>query len=88
MIKELGDFTKELPKNIKKDDVITVEGPYGNFTFNDSRAQQIWVAGGIGFTPFAARIEYLVSLDKKVDNIDFFYSARGENPYPELAFHL
>ncbi len=85
LIKELGDFTKELPKNIKKDDVITVEGPYGNFTFNDSRAQQIWVAGGIGFTPFAARIEYLVSLGKKVDNIDFFYSARGENPYPELA---
>lgn len=85
LIKELGDFTRELSKNIKKDDIITVEGPYGNFTFNDSKAQQIWVAGGIGVTPFAARLEYLVSLGKKVDNVDFFYSARGENPYPELA---
>ena len=26
-----------------------------------------------------------ISLGKKVDNVDFFYSARGENPYPELA---
>lgn len=85
LIKELGDFTKELPKNITKNDIITVEGPYGNFTFNDSKAHQIWVAGGIGFTPFAARLEYLLSLGKKVDNIDFFYSARGENLYPELA---
>lgn len=85
LIKELGDFTRELPKNITKDDIITVEGPYGNFIFNDSKAQQVWAAGGIGFTPFAARLEYLVSLGKKVDNIDFFYSARGENLYPELA---
>ena len=85
LIKELGDFTNELAVKIKKDDIITIEGPYGNFTFNDSRAQQIWVAGGIGFTPFAARLEYLVSLGKKVDNVDFFYSARGENLYPELA---
>lgn len=84
LIKELGDFTRELPKNIKKDDIVTVEGPYGDFTFNDSR-QQIWTAGGIGVTPFMARLEYIVSTGKKVDNIDFFYSARGENPYPELA---
>lgn len=85
LIKELGDFTRELPKNIKKDDIITIEGPYGSFTFNDTKAQQIWTAGGIGVTPFAARLEYLVSLGQKVDNVDFFYSARGENPYPELA---
>lgn len=85
LIKELGDFTRELHKNIKKDDIITIEGPYGSFTFNDSKAQQIWTAGGIGVTPFAARLEYLVSLGQKVDNVDFFYSARGENPYPELA---
>lgn len=84
LIKELGDFTKELPKNIKKDDIITIEGPYGCFTFSDNK-HQIWVAGGIGVTPFMSRLEYLLSLGKKVDNVDFFYSARGENPYTELA---
>lgn len=83
LIKELGDFTRELPKNIKTDDIITVEGPYGNFIFDDSK-NQIWTAGGIGITPFIARLEYLASADKKVENVDFFYSARGENPYPQI----
>ena len=83
IIKELGDYTASLKNNVKVEDVVIMEGPYGTFTFNSDN-QQVWVAGGIGITPFIARLEYLVSSGKKVDNVDFFYSARGENPFVEV----
>lgn len=52
IIKDLGDFTKQLGK-LKVGDKIFVEGPYGTFNYaNMPRKQQIWVAGGIGITPF------------------------------------
>ena len=65
IIKELGDYTKALKNSIKVTDVVLVEGPYGTFTF-ESTNQQIWVAGGIGITPFIARLEYLAAEGKKV----------------------
>lgn len=36
---------------------VTVEGPYGCFNFEDQQASQIWVGGGIGITPFIARLD-------------------------------
>jgi ferredoxin-NADP reductase len=40
---------------------VRVEGPYGRFDIGrqDRRAQQLWVAGGIGVTPFLAWLESL-----------------------------
>lgn len=83
IIKELGDYTKALKNSIKVTDVVLVEGPYGTFTF-ESTNQQVWIAGGIGITPFIARLEYLAAEGKKVDNVDFYYSSRGENPFKEI----
>ena len=71
------------PFSIAGCDKVLVEGPYGTFTF-ESTNQQIWVAGGIGITPFIARLEYLAAEGKKVDNVDFYYSSRGENPFKEI----
>jgi predicted ferric reductase len=39
-----------------------VEGPYGRFDFRHDRApEQVWVAAGIGATPFVAWLESLVA---------------------------
>ncbi len=52
VIKNLGDFTAKLDE-LKVDDYVFVEGPYGSFNYaNMVRKKQIWVAGGIGITPF------------------------------------
>ncbi len=52
-IKGLGDYTNDLFKKIKKGDQALVEGPYGHFTSNKMvKKHQIWIAGGIGITPF------------------------------------
>ena len=54
-IKDLGDFTELLQTQVQVGDPVKVEGPYGVFTQNRSSAsRQIWIAGGIGITPFLA----------------------------------
>ena len=55
--KELGDFTSTLNDRAKVGAVAQVEGPYGAFTFEDDCPMQIWIAGGIGITPFIARLK-------------------------------
>ncbi|SNQ44247.1 ferredoxin reductase family protein [Cellulophaga lytica] len=73
-IKALGRYTNNLSNKLKIGDFIVLEGAYGNFTFNDKKESQIWIAGGVGITPFLARMERLAKLDNK-QKIDFFYSA-------------
>ncbi|MDR1890461.1 MAG: ferric reductase-like transmembrane domain-containing protein [Zoogloeaceae bacterium] len=82
-IKELGDYTARLPATLRTGDGATVEGPYGCFHFESDKPRQIWVAGGIGVTPFIARLEELARQDGKAGNmVDLFYSAHK----PDAAF--
>jgi len=77
LIKGLGDYTNTLPSILKEGDSVEIEGPYGQFDFSTGKSRQIWVAGGIGITPFIARIEALATknLSKDVSEfIDLFYS--------------
>ncbi len=58
-IKALGDYTRKIPQQLRSGQAVTLEGPYGRFHLDSGRknAQQIWVAGGIGITPFLAALE-------------------------------
>ncbi len=58
-IKQLGDLTNRLPDMVRAGQNVRIEGPYGRFIFA-GRRPQIWVAGGIGITPFLARLESLI----------------------------
>lgn len=57
--KELGDYTRRLRETLRVGQPVKVEGPYGCFTFDDDRPRQIWIGGGIGITPFIARMKQL-----------------------------
>ena len=63
LIKELGDYTASLPARLHAGDLVCVEGPYGQFNFKRTAkghaAGQIWIGGGIGITPFIARMKHL-----------------------------
>jgi predicted ferric reductase len=59
VIKALGDHTRELPRTLRVGQTVTVEGPYGRFTFEGPEKRQIWIGAGIGITPFLARLEEL-----------------------------
>lgn len=61
--------------DLKKSDKIKVDGPEGDFTLPADNKPIVWIAGGIGITPFRSQIKYL--LDSNVDRkIHLIYSNR------------
>lgn len=74
MIKKLGDYTNQFESHFKAGDAIALEGPYGRFDFVDNQQGQIWVAGGIGITPFVARLEQLTEIGGSTAPVTLFYS--------------
>lgn len=81
-VKGLGDHTTRLPATLKVGDRARVEGPYGCFRFESNKPQQIWVAGGIGITPFLARLEELIHHGSATGAVNLFYCVRN----PDAAF--
>ncbi len=57
--KELGDYTRRLPERLHIGQPVSIEGPYGRFTFDDNCPRQIWIGAGIGITPFIAGMKEL-----------------------------
>lgn len=74
-IKACGDFTKKLYDTIETGDTASIQGPYGKLDYTMGTDKQVWVAGGIGITPFLSWLRNM-----KVDEakqIDFFYTVRS-----------
>ncbi|RLD37202.1 MAG: hypothetical protein DRI89_15430 [Bacteroidetes bacterium] len=62
VIKGLGDYTDDIAEKLKAGEPVKVEGPFGHFTNQYiNKTDQIWIAGGIGITPF-------LSLAKDISN--------------------
>lgn len=65
-VKASGDFTSDLVANVTVGDELRVDGPYGLFTLETTQSdEQIWIAGGVGITPFLALAPTLASGGKK-----------------------
>ncbi|MCD8516918.1 MAG: ferric reductase-like transmembrane domain-containing protein [Burkholderiaceae bacterium] len=77
-IKRLGDFTKTLPTTLTIGQVVGVQGPYGRFEFEPQDADQIWIAGGVGLTPFLARLQSLPE-GNQPNLIHFYLCVRDEH---------
>lgn len=89
-IKALGDFTGALAQQLQAGQAVAVEGPYGEFLFEAPGRRQIWIAGGIGVTPFLARLEHLANRVSDPPPIDFWYSTRNEEStrFPDALTEL
>ena len=82
--KALGDHTSTLHERLKPGMPVTVEGPYGCFTFDDTPPRQIWVGGGIGITPFIARLKEIAQRGEQAPNVDLFHCTTDYDP-PTMA---
>ncbi len=51
-MKALGDYTRRVRESLAAGAKASIEGPYGRFNPLKGEAKQVWVAGGIGITPF------------------------------------
>jgi predicted ferric reductase len=75
-IKACGDWTKFAHKNAKPNMTVLVEGPYGRMNYKLNDSAQIWIAGGIGITPFAS---WMRDFDQRLNrDIHFYYTVRAE----------
>jgi CDP-4-dehydro-6-deoxyglucose reductase len=62
---EEGRLSDWLFKELKKEDVVQVRGPRGNFTMKSAPEKPlVFVAGGTGFAPIKALIEQQILLNK------------------------
>ncbi len=71
-IKVHGDFTQKVSK-LKIGDMVTLSKPNGFFTFDEKNKNIVFLAGGIGITPFMSAIKYVS--EKNLNNkITLIYS--------------
>ena len=78
-IKALGDYTAHL-KNLKPGTTCLIEGPFGDFSYIKVQSRrQIWVAGGIGITPFIAMAKHLSENGEFDYAVDLYYSIKNQN---------
>ncbi|MHC1681499.1 MAG: ferric reductase-like transmembrane domain-containing protein [Clostridiaceae bacterium] len=86
-IKTLGDHTKSLYENLKIGDEFLVSGPHGKFNYETGVRNQIWVAGGIGITPFRSFCQSGVSKEFSID-LFYAYNNKDEGAYIEELIAL
>ena len=76
-VKASGDFTRALFTHLKAGRDAIVEGAHGMFDYKTSGQKQIWIAGGIGLTPF---LSFLRDMDGNLNrDVDFYYTVRHED---------
>lgn len=80
-IKALGDFTSNLKRTLRVGQEARVQGPYGRFQLSTQRPQ-VWIAGGIGITPF---LTWAVALKPDAPETHLFYCIRSEADAPHLS---
>jgi len=80
VVRSLGDYTSRL-MNLKPGAIARIEGPFGRFTYHRyPNKDQVWIAGGIGITPFMSMVTTLAGSGYRVD---MYY---GANSREEAVF--
>ena len=77
----IGDGTAQLPDAVQPGMPAVIGGPFGRFSHAKGTTRQLWVASGIGVTPF---LSWLRALDQRPPRgrVDFFYSS----PDPDMPY--
>ena len=55
---------KDVLFKLKPGDTIHIKGPDGSFVLPKKQSNMVWIAGGIGITPFRSQLKYM--LDRKI----------------------
>lgn len=80
-VKALGDFTKKF-SDLKPGMQAEIEGPFGRTSYTYyANKKQVWIAGGIGITPFLGMARSLKHEDGYI--VDLYYSLidRSDTPF-------
>lgn len=75
-IKNTGRFTQTASK-LKKGEEILIDGPFGTFVEKNHKKDLVFIAGGVGVTPFISMINDHLSKDTK-QNILLLYCSKTQ----------
>ncbi|MDO5530744.1 hypothetical protein [Sutterella sp.] len=74
IVRALGEYSTKIVREPVAGRTVVLEGPYGEFLRNpDATKPQVWVAGGIGVTPFLA----MMKAAKALPGTRLVWSTRG-----------
>ena len=77
----LGDFTTRLMNRVQQGQELRVEGPFGHFD-RARKGHQVWIAAGVGITPFMALAE---GLGDTTDPTTLIYCIRNRKDAAHLS---
>lgn len=80
LIRELGDYTRELAAKVQPGMYADIYAPYGRFMRPVSAETEIWIGAGVGISPF---VSWLKNGDtSRFDNVTLFYFASPGRQFP------
>lgn len=79
-VKALGDHTRRVHE-LEPGMPAVLSAPMGRFDYRRGGAQQVWIAGGIGITPFLSWHRDADRRDLQLPRIDLFYTTPGPGPF-------
>ncbi|WAC59062.1 ferredoxin reductase family protein [Brevundimonas sp. SL130] len=82
VIRSLGDFTARLVTDVRVGMRAEVHAPYGRFTRAVGADREIWVAGGVGISPFIAWMNDAGA--SRFDSVTLFYFYTPGRGFPSL----
>jgi predicted ferric reductase len=82
MIRNLGDYTNRLITHATPGMHATVYAPFGRFNRRTGCAHEVWIAGGVGISPFLA---WLTDEDRPLENVTLFYFFTPGREFPSAA---
>lgn len=81
-IRQLGDFTNEIP-NLKPGTKVMISGPHGAFTHQRAvRDKVVYIVGGVGITPIYSMLQELANDGKEHDAVMLY----GNRAQDEIIF--
>lgn len=81
MIRHLGDWSKRLPAANLVGRSARIEGPYGQFEpYGHGDQPVVWIAGGVGCTPFLAAVMDERGADRPVPTMLYAVRSTESNP--------
>ena len=75
-IKASGDFTNEIHQ-LQEGDKVKIIGPFGKMSFMEKSHSGpiVFIAGGIGITPFASMLQYMADMNHAREVTLFYFNA-------------
>ena len=84
-VKKLGNYTSQLV-NIRKSTPVVLDGPYGTFTPSADGHKKVFIAGGIGITPFRSILASWFNSKEDIPETVLLWSVKRASDLIDVSF--